>query len=120
MLLKPMPFLRAAVAVTLFWSCAGAKPIHQYVFYGQDREKIPQDESFLKTKAFEGAQVVYSWKQLEPARDEYDFSMIRADLKLLKANGKKLWIQFQDVTFSPKRINVPQYLQDDPKFTGGA
>jgi hypothetical protein len=115
-----MKSIQTLIVILLLWTCAGAKPVHHYVFFGQDREKLPQAISFLESKAFDGAQISYSWKQLEPARDEYDFSMIREDLKLLKANGKKLWIQFQDVTFSPNRINVPKYLQNDPKFRGGA
>jgi hypothetical protein len=119
--------LALILSIPLTFTCAGktwytarAKPVHHYVFFGQDREKLPRSNLFLESKAFDGAQVTYSWRQLEPARDEYDFSMIREDLKLLKANRKKLWIQFQDVTFSPNRINVPKYLQNDPKFNGGA
>lgn len=118
--MNSMSHLRALLTIIVLWSCAGAKPVHHYVFFGQDREKIPQATSFFETKALEGAQVAYSWKQLEPGRDEYDFSLIREDLKLLQSKGKKLWIQLQDVTFSPKRINVPKYLLDDPKFNGGA
>jgi hypothetical protein len=85
-----------------------------------DREKIKDAKSFLDTAAFEGAQVAYSWRQLEQGKDEYDFSSIREDLQFLKSHGKKLWIQFQDVTFSPNRINVPKYLLNDPKYNGGA
>jgi hypothetical protein len=46
--------------------------------------------------------------------------LIREDLAFLNAHGKKLWIQYQDVTFNPNRINVPKYLLDDPKYNGGA
>jgi hypothetical protein len=117
-------FMRKAIAIVflvhLSYASAVAKPIHHYVFFGQDREKIPQNNAFLQTEAFEGAQVSYSWRQLEPARDEYDFSQIREDLAFLKSKKKKLWVQFQDVTFSPKRINVPKYLLEDPQFNGGA
>jgi hypothetical protein len=48
------------------------------------------------------------------------FQLIREDLAFLNAHGKKLWIQYQDVTFNPNRINVPKYLLDDPKYNGGA
>src|SRR5688572_11615305 len=77
-----------------------AKRVHHYVFFGMDRESIPNAKSFFDTKAFEGAQVAYSWRQLEQGKDNYDFSIIREDLELLKKLGKKLWIQFQDVTFT--------------------
>ena len=107
----------------LFWLfCAGvvAKPVHHYVFFGQDREKIREASSFLETKALEGAQVTYSWRQLEPGKDEYDFSAVRDDLAFLNSKGKKLFIQLQDVTFSESRINVPRYLLRDPQYNGGA
>lgn len=67
-----------------------AKPIHHYVFFGMDREKIKDAKSFLETPAFEGAQVSYSWNQLEHGKDEYDFGMIREDLAFLNSKHKKL------------------------------
>jgi hypothetical protein len=107
----------------LIWlacTAVGAKPVHHYVFFGQDREKIKEAASFLATKALEGAQVTYSWRQLEPKQDEYDFSYIREDLVFLSSKGKKLFIQLQDVTFSESRINVPRYLLQDARYNGGA
>src|SRR5688572_5383884 len=98
----------------------GAKRVHHYVFFGQDREQLKEARSFLDTPTFQGAQVTYSWLQIEHTKDEYDFSEIRDDLQFLKAHGKKLWIQFQDVTFSPRRSNVPKYLLNEPQFNGGA
>ncbi|MBC7791514.1 MAG: hypothetical protein H7Z74_16325 [Anaerolineae bacterium] len=97
-----------------------AKPVHHYVFFGQDREKIAKASSFLETNALEGAQVAYSWRQLEPEKDAYDFRIIREDLAFLTSRGKKLFIQLQDVTFSESRINVPLYLQRDAVYNGGA
>src|SRR5687768_5810411 len=96
------------------------KPLHHYVFFGMDREKLKEAKSFLEVPAFEGAQVTYSWRQLEPEKDKYDFSLIREDLEFLNTRVKKLWIQFQDVTFNPNRINVPKYLLEDPRYGGGA
>lgn len=109
--------------VLFIWLCCAsvsAKPEHHYVFFGQDREKIKGASSFLETKALEGAQVTYSWRQLEPAKDEYDFSTIREDVVFLASKGKKLFIQLQDVTFSESRINVPRYLLQDALYNGGA
>ena len=99
---------------------ATAKPLHHFVFFGQDREKLQTTKSFLETKAFEGAQVAYMWRQLEPGKDEYDFSMIREDLAFLSQHGKKLWVQLQDVTFSERWVPVPRYLTRDPQYHGGA
>ena len=105
--------LSATVAVT-------AKPVHHFVYFAMDREKIPTTKSFLETRAFEGAQVAYSWRQLEPGKDEYDFSLIREDLELLTRHGKKLWVQLQDVSFSERWNPVPKYLLKDPQYHGGA
>lgn len=109
-------------AVTLWFTCASvsAKPVHHYVFFGQDREKLREAKSFLESKTFEGAQVAYSWNQLEQGEDGYEFSIIREDLALLTSHGKRLFIQLQDVTFSESRINLPRYLLRNPKYNGGA
>lgn len=116
-------FSKLVCLFLLIWLCCtsvSAKRVHHYVFFGQDREKIKDASSFFGTKALEGAQVAYSWRQLEPGKDEYDFSLIREDLALLSAKGKKLFVQFQDVTFSESRINVPRYLLNEPQYNGGA
>src|SRR5687768_12463918 len=63
-----------------------------YVFFGRDRERLP-GHAFLENRRFEGAQVTYSWKQLEPAEDQYEFAAIDADVAILKAQHKRLWIQ---------------------------
>jgi len=109
--------------VLLIWLCGisvSAKPVHHYVFFGQDREKIKTDSGFLGTQAFEGAQVAYSWRQLEPQKDQYDFSAIREDLAFLTSKGKKLFVQLQDTTFNESRIPVPRYLLNEPQYNGGA
>ncbi|MFN2637565.1 MAG: hypothetical protein ABR585_11095 [Gemmatimonadaceae bacterium] len=76
--------------------------------------------SFLETPALEGAQLKYSWRELEPEKDAYDFSQIRSDVAFLKSRGKKLFIQLQDVSFSESRVNVPVYLVRDSVYNGGA
>ena len=105
----------------LLVSVAGnAKPVRHYVFFGMDREKLKESAAFLETKRFDGAQIAYSWRQLEPGKDEYDFSLIREDLTFLSSKGKKLFVQIQDVSFSEKWIHVPRYLLRDPQYGGGA
>ncbi len=97
-----------------------ARSLRHYVFFGQDRDKLRTDSLFLGTKQAEGAQVAYTWRQLEPEKDVYDFSRIREDLEFLTSNGKKLFVQLQDVSFNASRFNVPQYLLSDPIYNGGA
>src|SRR6185369_1921424 len=100
-------------------AASAAAAVHHYVFFGQDREQITNDV-FLSTRAFEGAQLKYTWRQLESLKDQYDFGEIERDLAFLKSKGKKLFIQFQDSSFSPQWVPVPRYLVEDPQFHGGA
>ena len=112
--------LLCSLLLLLVTVTGAAKPVRHYVFFGRDREKLKDAVAFLETKNFDGAQITYSWRQLEPGRDEYDFSPIREDLKFLSSKGKKLFVQLQDVSFSEQWINVPRYLLKDPQFAGGA
>lgn len=66
-----------------------------------------------------GVQVVYSWKSLEIAKDQYDFSQIETDLKYLDGLHKKLFIQIQDRFFEIQHKNVPRYLLTEPVYAGG-
>jgi hypothetical protein len=111
--------LTIGIVLSGFLAFAPAKPLHHFMFVGRHREKLA-DSSFLQTKALEGAQVSYPWSDLEPAKDAYDFTSIREDLKFLQSRGKKLFIQLQDVTFSEGYVGAPQYLLRDPIYGGGA
>lgn len=114
------PVLASLLLILLLAAPNNAKRLHHFVFFGMDREKIATTKSFLETNRFEGAQVAYFWRQLEPAKDQYDFSLIQEDLELLDRHGKKLWVQLQDVSFSERRNPVPKYLMQDPKYHGGS
>ncbi|HVM88440.1 MAG TPA: hypothetical protein VMT76_09635 [Puia sp.] len=59
---------------------------------------------------FAGAQIMYSWRMLEPEKDQYDFSKIIEDDEYLKSKGKVLFIQLQDATFNSQWKAVPNYL----------
>jgi hypothetical protein len=77
------------------------------------------DEAFLEHPGIAGAQLTYTWRQLEPERDQYDFAEIREQLAVLERHGKRLFIQLADVTFT-ERLPVPDYLLEDSTFHGGA
>lgn len=100
-------------------SRVAAKGVHHYVYFNRERGRIV-DPSFLQAKAVEGAQLKYTWRELEPEPDRYDFSAIRKDLSFLTAKGKKLFIQLQDVSFHESIVNVPPYLLRDARYNGGA
>jgi hypothetical protein len=112
----------------LFWLslfillCCGsvaAKGVHHYVFFNRERARI-HESAFLETQAFEGAQIKYTWRELEPEKDAYDFSAIRQDLAFLTSKGKRLFIQLQDSSFDNSIVNVPRYLLQENQYNGGA
>lgn len=91
--------------------------IQHFVYFSRDRKKII-GHPLLKHARFAGAQIMYSWKELEPQQGEYDFSIVEQDLAYLKKYSKKLFVQLQDVTFYPKYKAVPNYLIAD-EYDGG-
>lgn len=91
--------------------------IAHFVYFSRDREAI-RDHALLENTRFAGAQIMYSWRQLEPSEGQYDFSAIEDDLGYLAQYGKKLFIQLQDASFSPQYKPVPDYLLSD-EYHGG-
>lgn len=92
--------------------------IQHFVYFSRDRESII-DHPLLFIARFKGAQVMYSWRELEPEKGRYDFSKIKQDVNYLKGYDKKLFIQLQDVTFDKKYKAVPDYLLTE-EYDGGA
>lgn len=91
--------------------------IQHFVYFAKDRKAI-HNHLLLSHPRFEGAQIMYSWKDLEPRKGHYDFSIVEQDYAYLNKHGKKLFVQLQDVTFYPKNKAVPNYLLSD-EYDGG-
>lgn len=94
----------------------GAEPRN---FLFASSEDLPRIGALLDRPDIEGVQVVYTWKSLEHAPGEYDFSGIESDLAFLGKRGKKLFAQIQDRFFEVGARNVPAYLLTDPRYGGG-
>jgi hypothetical protein len=92
--------------------------IQHFVYFSRDREMII-DHPLLLHPMFKGAQIMYSWKDFEPKKGQYDFSMLKQDYEYLKKYGKKIFLQIQDATFNPKYKAIPEYLLID-EYGGGA
>lgn len=88
-----------------------------FIYFNRDRERI-SEPSFLENDGIVGAHLKYTWRELEPERDEYELGEVLADLEYLEAQGKRMFVQLQDVSFD-ERINVPDYLVEDGAFGGG-
>lgn len=90
---------------------------HNYVFFRREHQRIA-DTAFLANPAIVGAQLTYTWRELEPAADHYELGAIREDLRFLQRHGKRLFIQLQDVSFS-EQVVTPDYLRSDTAYHGG-
>lgn len=95
-----------------------ADSIKHFVYFSRDRASI-MDHPLLTHDRFAGAQIMYSWRQLERQKGRYDFSIIKEDYRYLKKHGKKLFIQLQDATFYAQYNAVPRYLLTE-EYDGGA
>jgi hypothetical protein len=71
----------------------------------------------------QGIMVRFWWYDLEPERDEYDFTLIDRYLQALRElnTTKRLVVRVMDRRFSTRRsLNMlPDYLLEDPVFNGG-
>jgi len=92
--------------------------VRHYVYFNTKRERITEPW-FLDAANVDGAQLKYTWRELEPAKDRYDFGAIRHDLAFLQSRGKRLFVQLQDVSFYASIINAPNYLLTDTAYHGG-
>lgn len=68
--------------------------------------------------SFRGVQKRYTWSDLEPSKDHYDFSEIRRDLALLEKHDQRLVMQIQYKAFGHGQRHVPDYVQG-PEYGGG-
>ena len=94
-----------------------ARPAN-YIFFRRDHQRVAEP-SFLDNENLVGAQLTFTWRQLEPERDRYHFDELRIQLAFLRQHGKRLVVQLQDDSFSDS-IFVPEYLVRDTAFHGGA
>lgn len=92
--------------------------IQHFVYFARDRESII-NHPLLSHPMFKGAQIMYTWRDFEPQKGRYDFSILKQDYKYLKKYGKKIFVQLQDVTFHPQYKAIPDYLLTD-EYGGGA
>lgn len=92
--------------------------IRHFVYFARDR-KLIIDHPLLKHPMFQGAQIMYTWKEFEPQKGHYDFSLLKQDYAYLRKYGKKIFVQLQDATFNPNVKAIPDYLFSD-EYDGGA
>lgn len=116
--------IAALALLAAFAAPCGTRPVNSgrppepYIYFGRDHERVDEAQ-FLDAPGIRGALLTFSWRELEPSRDVYDFAPIRVQLTKLEQHGKRLFLQLQDVSFG-ERVPVPAYLLEDSTFHGGA
>jgi hypothetical protein len=113
--MRPSFALLALLAV----SAHAADPSGPSNFLFADSESLVSHAPLVERKDIAGAQIVYSWKSLEPTEGQYDFSRIEADLAFLEKRGKHLFVQLQDRFFEIDARHLPNYLLEEPQYGGG-
>lgn len=96
----------------------GTTTPRHFIFFERERQRI-SEPAFLTNEHIAGAQLKYTWRELEPERGRYELQPLLDDLAFLEKHGKRLFVQLQDVSFS-EEVLLPEYLRTDPAFSGGA
>lgn len=107
----------AALALALLAALPAAAQPQNFLYLGQDELEPALD--ILDRPDIRGVQVIYIWKNLEPAKGAYDFSMIEHDLAIARRHGKQFWLQIADRFFRPDARWLPEYLLTGPEYNGG-
>lgn len=107
----------ALVAPSIAAPAPGCAAILQHWLYSSEIDDSAL--AILDRSDIVGVQALYSWKSLEHAEGKYDFSAIQSDLDVVRAKGKKLWIQLQDRSFNPQNDPVPKYM-NTPFYNNGS
>ena len=89
------------------------------IFLFLEGDSAKEHVDILRNPHIAGAQIIYSWRALEPQKGCYHFTKIDEDLNTLNALHKKLFIQRQDRSFSLQVIDVPEYIVTDKTYEGG-
>lgn len=110
----------AGVAATALVATDGARAAAPANFLFLDADDMSDHRDLLARSDIAGGQIIYSWRELEPRKDEYDFSKLERDLAVAQKLHKKLWVSIHDRTFSLKWKAVPDYLLNDPEYQGGS
>ena len=72
-----------AISLLFYTRLEAQKNIQHFVFFNLDRDRI-QEQSFLEAENIAGAQLKYTWRELEPTKGNYDFQSIQKDLDFSK------------------------------------
>jgi len=114
--MKLLTSISCALALLAACPTRAAEPAN---FLFLDADDMSDHRDLLARPDIAGGQIIYPWRQLEPRKDQYDFSKLEQDLAVARSLHKKLWISIGDRTFSLRWKGMPDYLTDDAEYQGG-
>jgi len=114
-----MSKLTATCCILALLAASPARATKPANFLFLDADDMSDHRDLLARPDIAGGQIIYSWRQLEPRKDQYDFSKLEQDLAVARRLRKKLWVSISDHTFSLKWKGMPDYLSADPEYQGG-
>ena len=97
--MKLLTSISCALALLAASPARAAEPAN---FLFLDADDMADHRDLLARPDIAGGQIIYPWRQLEPRKDEYDFSKLEQDLAVARSLHKKLWVSIGDRTFSLK------------------
>ncbi|HBB65986.1 MAG TPA: hypothetical protein DCZ93_01530 [Elusimicrobia bacterium] len=93
-----------------------------YALLGKKERDPASVEKWLSIlpKEFAGIKTGFTWRELEPEKDKYDFSRVEKVLKLCEKYNKHFALQLMERCFSADITPLPDYIYNDSEYHGGA
>lgn len=81
-----------------------------YVYLGWDDDEDYMAEMLKRTPRFRGVKLFHTWRTLEPSKDQYDFSRVRAQLAKAARLKTRLALYIEVQTYHEGRNYTPDYV----------
>jgi hypothetical protein len=89
-----------------------------YVYLGFDDDEQYMAEMLKRSPRFRGVKLFHVWRTLEPQKDQYDFSRIRAQLAKAERLRTRVVLYVEVQTYHDGRNYTPDYITG-PEYGGG-
>ena len=85
-----MKRLTATACILVLLAALPARAAEPVNFLFLDADDMSDHRDLLARPDIVGGQIIYSWRQLEPAKDRYDFSKLEQDLAVARPSPRGL------------------------------
>ncbi len=95
-------------------------PGHYLRKNAEEKSLYAEDILFLENPYTQGLILMVKWKNLEKAKNQYDFSVIDKYIKWIEPYGKRIAMRIMDRCFHGcTDADAPAYLRTDSRYHGG-